>query len=243
MARKIPPPNEVDPNALPVNPVPPVVWVPAAVIGGLEVVFQAGARGIIGGQAGVGWRNTAINDYGFNDRVFEHMRMSGDWFTSDLLRFFGYSFLHFSLMHAVFGVVLLLAIGNFVARVYPAWAVMLGMAVSSAVGALVFGLVANGGWLIGASEIFYGLMGMMTLLLWLQARAVGQHPIKAFRLLIVLTVLQLAFFGVSKATGNPTLGLAQQIAPTMAAFAAGGLVGWATFPGHLRHLVQRLRQR
>ena len=45
-----------DHNAPPLNPLPAIVWVLALPIIAMEVVLAAGAGGLVGGPAAIGWR-------------------------------------------------------------------------------------------------------------------------------------------------------------------------------------------
>ena len=47
----------------PFNSIPPVVIVLGLAIFGIELVFQAGARGFAGGPGGVGWRLEAVRQF------------------------------------------------------------------------------------------------------------------------------------------------------------------------------------
>ena len=57
--------NMSDLNAPPLNPIPWVVWVLALPMIAMEVVVQAGANGLAGGPAGIGWRALAMQTLGF----------------------------------------------------------------------------------------------------------------------------------------------------------------------------------
>ncbi|MEM8659217.1 MAG: rhomboid family intramembrane serine protease, partial [Pseudomonadota bacterium] len=107
-----------DHDASPINPVPPVVWLLAGLLILPEVIFQAGARGFAGGPEGVGWRNEALQDFAFFDAVFEQMRSTGVWPVEGLWRFVSYAFIHQNALHTLIAVVLLLAMGNYTARLF-----------------------------------------------------------------------------------------------------------------------------
>ena len=72
-----------DHNAPPVNPLPPVVVALALVIFAVELLLAGAGRGLIGGAAGIGWRQEAIQDFGFFGDVFDVMwaRATGRWST------------------------------------------------------------------------------------------------------------------------------------------------------------------
>ena len=66
-----------DLNAPPVNPLPNVVILLCCLVGGVELVFQMAEAGFIGGQEGIGWRISAMQQYAFSDRLFDWMRVNG----------------------------------------------------------------------------------------------------------------------------------------------------------------------
>jgi len=113
-----------DPDASPINPLPPVVAALALVIFAIELIFEAGNRGILGGPEAVGWRLEAIQRYGFFAPVLDLMAERGEWPPDQVMRLVTYAFVHWSFMHMVMVLVFLLALGNLVGRVFSAWAVL-----------------------------------------------------------------------------------------------------------------------
>ena len=132
-----------DPDASPFNPLPPVVVALAVVIGGLELLFSLGARGILGGAEGVGWRVAAIQDFGFIDQVFDWMLANRTFPPEHMIRFLTYPLIHYSFTHALFVIVFILAIGNMVAGVFRPLSVLVLFFGSSIFGALVFALLLD----------------------------------------------------------------------------------------------------
>lgn len=158
-----------DHDASPVNPLPPVVVALAAAIMLIELGFQAGARGLIGGPEAVGWRQAAVQHFGFWSSYFQYLAENGIWRLDGIWRFFSYSFLHYSMTHAMFASVLVLALGNVTAKVFAAWAQIAVFLASSAAGAVVYGMTSDGGVLFGAYPAVYGLLGLYTWALWVAA--------------------------------------------------------------------------
>ncbi len=123
-------------NISPVNPLPPVIVALFLVIMGIELVFQMGARGLAGGPAGIGWRSTAIQTYGVNDRVVE-LILQGRYSAELFFRFLAYLFVHGSFTHALFAGAMLLALGKFVGEVFSQWATLALFIASSVAGAAI----------------------------------------------------------------------------------------------------------
>jgi len=153
----------------PVNPLPPVVVALFLVIVGVEAAFSLGAKGFIGGPGALGWRNSAIQTYGFNSDIMGWMFANGRFPQEHMIRFVSYIFVHGDFTHALFGGAMILALGKFVGDVFNQWATLALVLISSIVGALVFGLIApEQPWLTGAFPGVYGLIGGFTYLMWLK---------------------------------------------------------------------------
>ena len=222
------------PRISPLNPVPPFVIVLFLVIVGVEAMFTLGARGIIGGPGAIGWRSGAIEDYAFNGDILRWMLQNNVWPVEHLRRFLSYAVVHASFTHALFAGVLLLAMGKFVGEVFRHWAVLVLFVLSTAVGALVFGIVVDdSAWLIGAFPGVYGLIGGFTYIIWLRLGQLGSNQARAFLLIGVLMGLQLVFglfFG-----GTPTW------VADVSGFATGFLASFVLSPGGFARLRARLR--
>ena len=219
----------------PVNPMPPVVVALFLMILLLEAVFSLGARGLVGGPEAVGWRQGAIQDYGFNAEIFGWMLQNGVWPSEHLQRFVTFIFIHGSFTHALFAGIMLLALGKFVGEVFSQWATLLLFVASAIGGALVFGLIApDRPWLIGAFPGVYGLIGGFTYLLWLRLGQMGANQARAFSLIGVLMVLQLVFgllFGSNSTWLADVAGLGFGF--VLSFFLAPG--GWAKIRAKIRH--------
>jgi len=219
----------------PVNPLPPVIVALFLIVVGVEAMFTLGARGVLGGPDAIGWRQIAIQDYGFNAEVFAWMRQQGLWPMEHLKRFVTYVFVHGSFTHALIGGVMLLALGKFVTGVFAQWATLVLFIVSAVVGALVFGLFApERPWLMGTFPGVYGLIGGFTYLMWLKLGQMGARQYRAFTLIGLLMALQLVFgllFGANSTWIADVAGFASGF--VLSFFLAPG--GWARIRERIRH--------
>ncbi|MEI4233898.1 rhomboid family intramembrane serine protease [Roseovarius sp. D22-M7] len=222
------------PHVSPLNPLPHFVIVLFLVIVGVEAMFLLGARGIIGGPGAIGWRAGAIEDYAFNGDILRWMLQNDVWPLEHLRRVLTYAFVHASFTHALFSGVLLLAMGKFVGEVFRHWAVLTVFLLSTAAGALVYGLVVRDSqWLIGAFPGVYGLIGAFTYIIWLRLGQLGSNQARAFLLIGVLIGFQLIFgllFG----------GAATWVADA-SGFGAGFLASFVLAPGGFARLRARIR--
>ncbi len=219
----------------PINPLPPAVVALCLMIAGVEVAVSLGARGIVGGTEAVGWRVLLAQDYGFSGRVFDWMVRNGSWPLEHVQRFLTYPFVHGSFTHAIFGIVMVLALGKMVGEALGNLAVVIVFAVSSIVGAVAYGtLVDTSLLLIGAFPAIYGLIGTYTYMLWLRLGHMGQRQIRAFSLIGFLLGIQLIF------------GLFFGGGPDWVADVIGFVVGFALaivlVPGGVRRLIAKLRR-
>ncbi|SDX08264.1 rhomboid family intramembrane serine protease [Celeribacter indicus] len=221
---------------LPFNALPPMVVAIALVLGGIELVFQLGTLGLIGGADAVGWRIAAMEDYGFFDVIFEAMRAQGQWPLEHLLRFLSYAFIHYSFTHALMVLVFILALGKMVGETFGNLAVLVIFAVATVAGSLVYGLAVNTQvQLVGAYPAAYGFVGAYTFILWIGLGRMQESRIRAFTLIGFLMGLQLVFglmFG-----GTP-----DWIAD-LSGFVAGFVTAALLVPGAFGRIVARLRAR
>jgi len=220
----------------PINALPPLVVVLTLLIVGIEAVFQLANYGIVGGPRGIGWRISAIEQYGFSPAVLDQVLVRGDYSFDMLKRFVTYSFINAQLVPVIFSASLVLALGKFTAEYYGSARVLVLYLVTSIVGATAFGLAVEGRFpLIGGFTPVYGLIGAYTYALWLRLGSAGENQIMAFRLIGFLLMIQLAFgliFG-----GN------SQWISELAGFVAGFLLSVILAPGGWSSLVARMRQR
>lgn len=225
-----------DHNASPFNPVPPAILAVVAVIAVIELAFQAGAHGLAGGAEAVGWRLEALQRFAFFDALWDYQVRSGDWRVDGLWRLVTYSFLHASLTHALFAGVLLLALGNFVSRLFHPAAMLLVIAGASAFGAVAYGTLNDTEVpLYGAYPAVYGLLGMYTWSLFVQAEEMGRSKLTAFRLVAVLVGIQVIFIAIG--------GRWDSLTAEIAGFVAGFALATPAAPGGLKRLRHRLQGR
>lgn len=220
----------------PFNPLPPAVIALSVIILGIEVLFNLGARGIVGGPEAVGWRLSAIENWSFVPPVFDWMLANGRFPPEQMARFITYPLIHVSFTHAVFVAIFVLAIGKMVSEVFGGLAFLSVFWGSSIVGALVYALVLQTDVpLIGGYPGVYGLIGAFTFLLWVALVNTGGPQYRAFGLIGVLLGIQL-FFAVFFETG-------QDWVADVAGFAAGFLLSFVVSPGGWARLMGKLRQR
>ncbi len=181
-------------NVSPVNPIPPVIVVVALSVMAPELVLQAAEHGWVGGPAAIGWRNILIERYGFFDQLFEHARQNRQVLPTDLLRLVSYAFVHFSIMHALFATIMILALGKRVAEEFSTVGVLVILFLASVIGPIVYGLLSTFSYpLVGAYPAVYGLLGAYTWILWLSLDGRGHARWSAFRLIGFLMLLQLLY--------------------------------------------------
>lgn len=181
-------------NAPPLNPLPMVVWLLALPIIAMEVVLGLGAQGLVGGAQAVGWRIDAIQRFAFSPELMRDMIATGQYPLSGLARLVSYPLVHGNFTHAIFVVVILLALGKMVGEVFRWWSVLAVFFGSAAMGALVYTFVPGMQTaLIGGYPAVYGLIGAFTFLLWVNLAAVGANKLRAFTMIGFLLAFQLVF--------------------------------------------------
>lgn len=219
----------------PVNPLPPVVVALFLLLVGVEAAFWAGSRGLVGGPEAVGWRLAGFQQYAFSAEIFDWMLATGSWPLEHLKRFVTYMFVHYNFTHALFGGVLLLAIGKMVGEVFSQLATLIVFIGSGIMGALAYALILDPAQpLIGSYPGVYGLIGAFTFLMWVRLGVLGAPQARAFSLIGVLVGIQLLFgllFG-----GNP-----DWVADVFG-FAAGFLMSFLLVPGGWQRIRERIRR-
>ncbi|MEM5467258.1 rhomboid family intramembrane serine protease [Celeribacter marinus] len=220
----------------PFNALPPAVVLLAVVIGGIELLFQIGSYGIVGGPDAIGWRITAMEQFAFFDTVFDAMRDQGIWPFEHVQRLVTYAFVHHSFTHAAMVVVFILALGKMVGETFGNIAVLVVFFVSVVAGALAYGLFLDTSTpLVGAYSGAYGLIGSYTLMLWIGLGAMKQNQIRAFTLIGFLLAIQLIF------------GLLFGATPDWLADIAGFIMGFGVsillVPGAPHRILARIRKR
>lgn len=223
-------------NEAPINPLPPVVWILALPMIAMEVVLALGTTGLIADPMAIGWRIAAVERFGFFPEVLRAMVQTGQWPLRHAMRIVTYPFIHGTVTHALFAVVILLALGKLVAEAFKAWAVLLIFFASAIVGAGVYAALP---WvaspLFGAFPSVYGLIGAFTFLLWVRLAGTGTQQYRAFSLIGLLLGAQL-LFGVL--FGGTLAWVAE-----LAGFATGFLLSFVVSPGGASRVMAKIRQR
>ena len=233
-------------NTPPLNPLPPVVWLLALPMIGLELVLSLADRGLVGGVAAVGWRAQALSRLAFSPDFWRQALANATLDAGGLLRLVSYPFVHGSAGHALFAVVLLLALGKFVGEVFRWWAVLVVFAAGAAAGALAMAAVpAVHQALYGAFAGVYGLIGAFTLLIWMRLAGSGVSQFRAFTMIGILLVGQL-IFGVMTTVlnlGQGFLGVDWSWIADLAGFGAGFVASFLVSPGGWARVLARVRAR
>lgn len=220
----------------PFNPLPWVVWALALPMVALEAVFSAAEAGLIGGVQGIGWRVAALEQYAVWPAYWRQQWQAGAFDAELLIRFVSFPFMHITPTHAMFAIVILLAMGKFVGDVFRPLSVAAVYLVSGAVGALVFASMPSIDVpLMGAYPGDYGLIGAFTYVLWIGGAGTGLRQYRAFSMIGFLLVVQLLFgllFG-----GGP------EWVADLTAFAAGFAMSFVLAPGGFARLRDMMRQR
>jgi membrane associated rhomboid family serine protease len=220
----------------PINPLPPAVVALAAIVFGVEVMFNLAERGLLGGPAGIGWRSSAIQNYGFFGEVLDWMIQNQRMPLELLVRFVSYPLLHMSFTHALFVCVFILAMGKMVGEALGGVAVWVLFFVPSILGAVAYGLLLDDPYpLVGGYPGVYGLIGGYTYLLWLRLGAMGEKQLMAFRLIGVLLGIQFVF-GLLFGGGNDWVA-------DLVGFGVGFGLSGLFVPGGLARLRARLKGR
>jgi membrane associated rhomboid family serine protease len=226
-----------DPNAPPLNPLPWVVWVLALPVIAMELVLSLAERGLIGGAQGIGWRLQAVERFGLYPELLKHQWETGGQPAAELHRLVSHALVHGSFTHAIFAVVMLLALGKWVGEIFRWWGVLIVVLGSAAVGALAYGLLVPDlrTPLIGAYPAVYGLIGAFTFQIFTNLAKVGANKFRAFSLIGALLLVQF-LFGV-------LFGAGWDWVADVAGFAAGFLLSFVVSPGGFRRVLDQIRQR
>ena len=222
----------------PFNDLPPLVVALALVIAGVELIFQAGASGFVGGQAAVGWRLTALETWSVRADVWDWMLRTRQAPLDEVARVFAYPFVHSGFTHAAMVCVFVLALGNVVAPVYPSWRLLVIFFGAALGGALVYLLLFDArSPLYGGYPPAYGLIGAFT---YLTKRGLTRaDPAKAFLLIGLLLAIQ-PVFGLLLARNFAWV---PDWSADLGGAACGYLAAMLLFPGALHRIRDRLRQR
>ena len=227
---------QTDPNAPPLNPLPPVVWLLALPIIAMEVVLNLASAGFVGGAGGIGWRADMVQRFAFSPDFMRQMMANSYYPPEQLMRLLTYPIVHLNFTHAAFVVVFLLALGKMVGEVFRPWAVILVFFGASLAGALAFtALPFVHSALIGGYPAVYGLIGAFTFLLWTKLANTGSSQYRAFSLIGMLMGIQL-LFGLIFGGGWDWIA-------ELAGFFTGFLLSFVVSPGGWARVREKIRDR
>lgn len=231
-----------DLNAPPLNPLPPMVWVLALPMIAIEVAANAGAQGVVGGPDAIGWRAQLMQLFGFAPDYLRWMIENRQFPLDGLWRLVTYPLVHVSVSHALFVVVILLALGKFVGEIYRGWALLATFLVATVAGALAYAAVpmARSG-LLGGYPGVYGLIGAYSFLLWVRLAGTGENQMRAFRLIGFLLALQVIIAVVGIAAYGVEQGTTWEFVADIAGFVAGFLLAFVVSPGGWARALAKLR--
>ncbi len=226
-------PAQIEP---PINPLPWVVWVMVLPMIALEALFSAAEAGLVGGAQGIGWRVASLEQYAVWPAYWRQQAAAGAFDFELLIRFVTYPFLHINPTHAVFAIVILLAMGKYVGDVFRPLSTALVYFASAAIGGVVYASIPSIDLpLMGAYPGDYGLIGAFTFLLWVRLAGTGANQFRAFSMIGFLLAVQLVFglfFG-----GGP------EWVADISAFVAGFFLSFIASPGGVQRAMDRIRQR
>lgn len=226
-----------DHNASPLNSLPGAVWLLVLGVIGVELVLSAASFGLVGGPMGVGWRLQAIERFAYSGAIQQWMLENWRFPVSHLWRYLSFSFVQGTAMGAVFGAVLIAALGKMLGERFGA-AAFLTLALGAPVlGAMVFGLIVGNdqlGWLVGSMPMVFGLVGGFTWLRWHDAQGDREKQKRAFGMIGLLLAARLAF-GLVAETGPGWIG---EVAAFVIGFGASALF---LGPGSWHRLRARIR--
>jgi membrane associated rhomboid family serine protease len=153
-----------------------------------------------------------------------------------LMRIVTYPVIHFNFTHALFVIVILLAIGKMVGEVFHWWAVLVVFFGAAIAGALAYSLIPGlQAPLIGGYPPVYGLIGGFTFLLWVNLAAVGANKYRAFSMIGFLLGIQLVF--------GLIFGGGWEWVADLSGFLAGFFLSFVVSPGGWGRVRDKLRQR
>lgn len=225
-----------DRNAPPLNPLPPIIWLLALPIIAMEVVVGLGESGLLGGAQAVGWRMQASEKFGLYPDWMRQLFELHQYTPDQMMRLVTYPLVHVNFTHALFVLVLLLALGKMVGEVFRWWAVVAVFFGAAIVGALAYTAIpAVHAPLFGGYPAVYGLIGAFTFLLWVNLAAVGANKYRAFSMIGFLLGIQL-LFGVLFGGGWDWVA-------DLAGFATGFFLSFVVSPGGWQRVREKLRQR
>lgn len=231
-------------NESPVNNLPPVLWLLALPIIASEAYFGLGRLGFLAGGSGAGQaaRQIMVERTAFAPefliRAWDRTSIAG----AEIYRLITFPFVHYSITHAIFVLVFLLALGNMVARFMRPWAVAALFFACAIGGAAVYSLAAallpqfRFDPLVGGYAPVYGLLGAFTFLLWTRLGQENANQLRAFTLIGMLLTFQLIFGVLFGNTGKNWIA-------EIAGFGIGFALSFVLVPGGFARVRRRVRHR
>ncbi|MDG1458303.1 MAG: rhomboid family intramembrane serine protease [Pseudoprimorskyibacter sp.] len=224
-----------DPDIRPVNPLPPTVMALFLVILAMEGAFFLGSAGIIGGAGAVGWRLAWAQSFAFVPEIWWQMFELGQFPLSQLRRTLAYIFIHPNFTSAIFGGIMLLAMGKIVGEALGAFRALMIYLLSGVGGAIIYALlVPTGAPILGSFPAVYGMIGGFTFLVWLSLGMHGAPQARAFSLIAMLMAIQLIF---SVFSGG------MDWVADLGGFVTGFSVAALLVPGGWSRIIEKLRGR
>lgn len=221
----------------PLNPLPPMVWLLIVLVVGVEIYFLMGAYGLIGPPEALGWRIQWLERFGYSSAVQLWMLENAHAPARHLWRYVTFSFVHGQTMGAFFTVVILAALGKYLAEPMGNLRFAVLALVPPALGAMLFGLILRDdptGWLAGGMVMIFGLVGAFTWRRWVLAQGDRASQMRAFSVIGVLLVARLGF-GLLAEAGS---GWIAEIAAFGFGFGLAALIApgqWTRIRARLRH--------
>lgn len=187
----------------PFNPVSPVVLALVGAMVLVELVLQAGERGLVGGPDAIGWRLELVRNFGFHQAVFDHILKGGKIEPKVIWPFLSYLFVPRGFPGLLVSAALILGMGKMISDRFSGVAVLVLFVSCGLAGALVFGVFsAPGGFpLIGAYPVFYGFIGTFTWIRVSDLRAEGNSILPAFSAIGMFVVFR-GVFAIIYGLGN-----------------------------------------
>jgi membrane associated rhomboid family serine protease len=221
----------------PFNPLPMIVWALVLPLVAMELVLSLAGAGLVGGGQGFNWRVQAVERFGLFPELLRYQWETGGRPYDQLPRLVTYPLVHASFTHALFAIVLMLALGKMVAEVFRWWAVLVVVFGATIAGGLAYVFLVPGlrTQLIGAYPAVYGLIGAFTFLLWVNLARSGANRYRAFSLIGALLFFQLVFGVLFGATWDWVA--------DVTGFAAGFLLSFIVSPGGWARVMDKVRQR
>lgn len=172
---------------------PAIIWLVALVFVGFEGLFQVDEA-----LWGMDLRWDVYRHLAFFDLYFEAALQGREVPFEFYSSFLTYGFLHGGMLHLVMNGVIFLSLGGLLANRLGAVRFMLLFLITSAAGALAWGLIYSGGHpavhLVGASGGIFGFFGALKRWEWRYIRATGASPRRFWGTIIALTLMNVLLF-------------------------------------------------